>query len=575
MHLAGQKPPVVETVWDTGTYNHRGDYRVGGQPSYVLLHYQIERQLVVFKGSPGASMKDFHGILLSVWREACQHIEVHESLGGIARLLAEHIPLDCMIVQRIVPDHGMIATIAAAPHHPPGGVNQSRDFVPAEMKKLLGWVRKGGVTDPTGSSPNAAAIRMLGLPPGNQDIRVTPLSSRAEAIGALTIVAPPGKKFAAKHEEMLALLQEPLAVALENDRRVHELAALREAAEADRRSLLRRLGRTDITDEIIGENGGLAQVMQRVNLVSPSDAPVLLLGETGSGKEVIARAIHNRSDRASGPFIRVNCGAIPPELIDSQLFGHEKGSFTGASETRKGWFERADGGTLFLDEIGELPLEAQVRFLRVLQDSFVERVGAHESIHVDVRVVAATHCDLSTMVRESRFREDLWYRIAVFPILLPPLRDRLNDIPELATHFAARAALRFGLPPVKPTEEDVRQLSAYSWPGNIRELGAVIDRAAILGEGRGLEIVSALGFGISHVGEEANVRSLGNTAGPSVGELPSLNDAIAHHITSALAITRGRVEGKRGAAAILKMNPHTLRAKMRKLGIDWAQYRDE
>src|SRR3990172_1207138 len=234
--------------------------------------------------------------------------------------------------------------------------------------------------------------------------------------------------------------------------------------------------------------------MQRVDMVSRSDVPVLILGETGTGKELVARAIHNRSERHSGPFLRVNCGAIPRELIDSQLFGHEKGSFTGASETRQGWFERADLGTLFLDEIGELPLDAQVRFLRVLQDGFVERVGGAKPIRVNVRVVAATHRDLAGMVRENAFREDLWYRIAVFPILLPPLRERTGDIPELARHFAERAAVRFGLSPVMPSEADIQLLTTYDWPGNIRELGTVIDRAAILGNGRALELAAALGI---------------------------------------------------------------------------------
>jgi transcriptional regulator with GAF, ATPase, and Fis domain len=445
------------------------------------------------------------------------------------------------------------------------------------MKKLLAWVRRGEISDPAADRGNAATLRLLALPTGEHDIRVAPLSSRAEAVGALVVTARAGERFLEKHQQMLASLQEPLAVALENDRRLHELAALREAAEADRRSLLRRLGRQDINETIVGEKQGLAPVMRRVDLVSGSDAPVLLLGETGTGKEVVARAIHQRSDRRDGPFIRVNCGAIPPELIDSQLFGHEKGSFTGASETRKGWFERADGGTLFLDEIGELPPDAQVRFLRVLQDSFIERVGGHEAIHVDVRVIAATHRDLSSMVRDGAFREDLWYRIAVFPILLPPLRERLNDIHELAAHFAERAAVKFGLAPVAPSEEDIQLLRTYAWPGNIRELGAVIDRAAILGEGRRLEILAALGFGAEAVHRPAGAQA--TMGGPlaaltSNGVLP-LDEAISQHIAAALRKSRGRIEGHRGAAALLKINPHTLRAKMRKLGIDWAKFRED
>jgi hydrogenase-4 transcriptional activator len=309
-------------------------------------------------------------------------------------------------------------------------------------------------------------------------------------------------------------------------------------------------------------------VMRRVDLVSGSDAPVLLLGETGTGKEVIARTIHQRSDRSAGPFIRVNCGAIPPELVDSQLFGHEKGAFTGASEQRKGWFERADQGTLFLDEIGELPPDAQVRFLRVLQDSIIERVGGGEPLRVDVRVIAATHRDLASMVQSSRFREDLWYRIAVFPILLPPLRDRVSDIPELANHFAQRAATRFGLAPVAPTEADMAALASYNWPGNIRELGAVIDRAAILGEGRTLEISAALGFGPGRSESLSKMTSSSEDWQPA-----TLDDVARRHIEATLRSTQGKIEGPGGAAAILDINPHTLRARMRKLGVQWAEFR--
>jgi transcriptional regulator with GAF, ATPase, and Fis domain len=521
-------------------------------------------------------MDRFREILLAVWREACQHIEIHESAAGIADLLAEHIPLAQLVVERIEPDHHLVATVASAPNQSGGGLPASRECSPPDMKKLMAWVRRGAITtaDRRGTLP--AALDLLSFPDEGGDIRAAPLRSRGEATGALLVSARPGQRFTQRHEQMLQMLQEPFAVALENDRRLHEMAALREAAEADKNSLLRRLGKRDANEHIVGEHGGLAPVMKRVDLVSSADAPVLILGETGSGKEVIARAIHVRSERRDGPFIRVNCGAIPRELIDSQLFGHEKGSFTGATETRQGWFERADGGTLFLDEIGELPLDAQVRFLRVLQDANVERVGGHEQVRVDVRVVAATHRDLSAMVRDGRFREDLWYRIAVFPILLPPLRERLGDIPEMAAHFAERAAVKYGLAPAMPTEADIEALGAYSWPGNIRELGTVVDRAAILGEGRRLEIAAALGFGadpghIAHV-----IQKTGEGApGGANGALVSLDEAQRRHIVAALAHTGGRIEGRRGAAAILEINPHTLRARMRKLGVQWARFRDE
>jgi transcriptional regulator with GAF, ATPase, and Fis domain len=286
------------------------------------------------------------------------------------------------------------------------------------------------------------------------------------------------------------------------------------------------------------------------------------VGETGSGKEVVARSIHERSDRARGPVLRVNCGAISPALIDSELFGHERGAFTGADAQRRGWFERADGGTLFLDEIGELPLAAQVRLLRVLQDGMFERVGGARPLKVDVRVVAATHRDLAAMVRTGQFREDLWYRINVFVIPLPPLRERQGDIPALAEHFAGRAGERFGAGPLHLTPSDVALLQGYEWPGNVRELAAVIERAAILGEGRCLDIERALG-----------VRPRGVVPEPAADHFPTLDDAIRTHIERALIHCSGRIEGTSGAARLLGLHPNTLRSRMHKLGVRWERFR--
>lgn len=524
----------------------------------------------------GTDMPRFGDILLEIWVEACQHIEIQQSTSGIAARLQSHMPLESLHVVRLEPDHHWLASVAVAPPrrtnfaiHPPA-------LSEGMYKQLMTWVRKGSAVRPrTEGSPNPAAL--LGVDSLPNDYRLLPLTHGRDTLGALLLVANEGEKFTSRHDQLIAALQQPFAAALANDRRLHELATLREAAEADRRTLLRRLGRTDISDRVVGEHTGLAPVMRRVDLVSGSDAPVLLLGETGTGKEVIARSIHLRSDRRNGPFIRVNCGAIPAELVDSQLFGHEKGAFTGAAESRKGWFERADGGTLFLDEIGELPPDAQVRFLRVLQDSFIERVGGTEPLAVDVRVIAATHRDLAGMVQSGEFREDLWYRIAVFPILLPPLRERLGDLPELASHFAERAAMRFGLPPVVPSDSDLDLLANYAWPGNIRELGAVIDRAAILGEGRTLEIAAALGFGpIPQVGTALATAS--NSPHPlpqpdSPFKAATLDEVARRHIEATLRQTRGQIEGPRGAARLLGINPHTLRARMKKLGIEWSQFR--
>lgn len=321
---------------------------------------------------------------------------------------------------------------------------------------------------------------------------------------------------------------------------------------------------------IIGADAGLRGVMERVQQVARADAPVLILGETGSGKELIAREIHHESRRSRGPFHRVNCGAIPPELIDSELFGHERGAFTGATERRQGWFERADGGSLLLDEVGELPLAAQVRFLRVLQDGVFERVGGQRRLRVDVRIIAATHRDLAQMVTEGLFREDLWYRLAVFPIRLPSLRERADDIPALAHHLAAKACVRYGTRPIVPSDRDIALLRAYDWPGNVREMGAVMDRAVIIGEGKHLEIAKALGV-TSPSSPAGSTRWTRPTAAD--GAFPTLDDVIGEHIRSALEVAGGRIEGPQGAAALLDVNPHTLRARMRKMRIDWSSYR--
>jgi transcriptional regulator with GAF, ATPase, and Fis domain len=329
---------------------------------------------------------------------------------------------------------------------------------------------------------------------------------------------------------------------------------------------------------LVGERHGLRGVMELVERAAPADVPILITGETGSGKEVVARAIHERSARSAGPILRVNCGAIPSELVDSELFGHEKGSFTGAVAGRKGWFERADTGTLFLDEIGELTPAAQVRLLRVLQDGTFERVGGQRTLSANVRIVAATHRELSAMVGTGQFRRDLWYRLSVFPIHLPPLRERLDDVGPLATHFAAQAGERLFGAPVVPTDEDVALLRAQTWPGNVRELAAVIERAALLGGGRALAVAAALDA-TPQLEDAPRAPMLVPLLAPppplarDEGAIRPLEEVVVEHIERALASVAGRIEGPGGAAELLGINPHTLRARMRRMRIDWARFR--
>jgi len=505
---------------------------------------------------------------LEVWREACRHIELQTLLERLLPVLSRYLPVVTIMVRRWNSDRARLDTLTVS-----GRDVSALNATPIELDarasaELAAMFSEGqafiaafDARSPTFGQPHDSA--------GNSIVLL--LSAEDGTQGILSLFADDGE-VTIHHRTLAQTLVEPFSIALANDRRVHELARLREAVLAENRALLLRLQRQSVVESIIGEDGGLKSLMQRVTQVATTDVPVLILGETGSGKEVIARAIHERSRRSTGPIVRVNCGAIPTELVDSELFGHERGAFTGALATRKGWFERADGGTLFLDEIGELPLAAQVRLLRVLQEGALERVGGQRTIAVDVRIVAATHRDLHDMVVQRTFREDLWYRLSVFPLLLPALRDRVEDIPALAEHFAGRAGERLSGKRLVPTTSDLDLLRSYHWPGNVRELAAVLERAAILGHGKRLEIAASLG------GTPRSESSRPSTpSAPLSLDTPkdstNLDDVTRSHIAAVLKMTWGRVEGPQGAAALLGINANTLRSRMRKLGINWSKYR--
>ncbi len=313
---------------------------------------------------------------------------------------------------------------------------------------------------------------------------------------------------------------------------------------------------------------GMARINDLIWRVARQDCPILLLGETGTGKEAVADAIYRGSARAHGPFVKVNCGGLPDTLIDSELFGHERGAFTGAERAVKGRFERADRGVILLDEVGELPLQAQTRLLRVLQQGIIERVGGEDELRVDVRVVAATHRDLFRMAREGRFREDLYYRLDVFPLRIPPLRERPEDIPLLVDFFIRQKCGRQGVivpPPL--VRRDMEALAAHTWPGNIRELNNVVERAVILWLGD-----MRRPFRLRVDGPEAATPSdplpAPQPAAPNADAPPcSLDEAVARHIRLALEHCHGKISGSGGAAELLRVHPNTLRGKMKKLGL--------
>jgi DNA-binding NtrC family response regulator len=340
------------------------------------------------------------------------------------------------------------------------------------------------------------------------------------------------------------------------------LQKLKERLEVENEYLQAEIDATHHTDEMVGTSPALEGVRDQVRRVAGTGATVLILGETGTGKELVARAVHRASPRGHRPLVKVNCASLPASLVESELFGHERGAFTGATAQRRGRFEIADGGTLFLDEVGELPLEVQAKLLRVLQDGELERVGSSATVRFDTRIIAATNRDLLREVSEGRFRRDLYYRLNVFPIEAPALRARSEDIPFLVSFFVTRIARRLGKPAPEVPEDVTRKLMGYTWPGNVRELENVIERAVILTTGKVLAIDPAW---LVPEGERA---SRSNAAG-GVGTLAdgTLADAERRHIRLVLDKVEWRIAGRGGAAEQLGLKPSTLRSRMEKLGL--------
>ncbi len=405
-----------------------------------------------------------------------------------------------------------------------------------------------------------------------------PLAPRGQLIGALNIAAVSPKSFSPEHIEIARQVADQLAIAVSQARLFEQVQ--RDSAELEHRVEKRttdlrianeRLQReinerrrteqaladevrgTYSYDKVIGKSKGLQDVMRKVELVANTDTTVLVVGETGTGKELICRAIHQMSQRNSKPLIKLNCAAIPSGLIESELFGHEKGAFTGAFARKQGRFQLAHEGTIFLDEIGDLPLETQAKLLRVLQEQEFELVGGTRTIKADVRIVAATHRNLEQMVNDGQFRKDLFFRLNVFPVNVPPLRDRTEDIPLLASFIARQKCARLGLPPADFSEEVIERLNSYAWPGNVREMENLVERSVILSGGGRIE--------------EEHIQLEDHRLTPDEHRLLPLHELERRHILAALKATNGKVSGKGGAAALLGLKPTTLEARMKKLAV--------
>jgi len=388
-----------------------------------------------------------------------------------------------------------------------------------------------------------------------------PLQARGSAIGVLVFSRLDPIPFTPAQIMILTDVSRAIAVATANALANEEIARLRDQLEAENIALRDELSRVTKFEEIVGNSLPIGRVLDAVEQVAATDATVLIVGETGTGKELVARAIHRRSRRAKGPLIKFNCAAIPETLLASELFGHERGAFTGAVDRRKGRFEQADGGTLFLDEIGELPAGLQVLLLRVLQEHEFERLGGSEPIHVDVRIVAATNSDLNEKVRAGQFRSDLYYRLNVFPLRVPPLRERHEDIPLLTAHFAEKHGKRFGRPISRIDRRTMKLLESNSWPGNVRELENVIERAIILSHDGTLRV-------------ERDALASDGVINNITGNMDdTLKAQERETIEAALRASAGRISGSKGAARALGLPPSTLDLRIKRFGIDKFQYR--
>jgi formate hydrogenlyase transcriptional activator len=500
-----------------------------------------------------AQERDRLRLLLEVNNAVVSILDLRELLNTIAASLKRVIQHEYTALTLFVPElNKMRLLVLDTP--PAGGPTMDEALLPVENTPpgQAFSRREAIIANPADWGAHDSSLLRHIEAAGIRAICSVPLVSRNRAIGALNLASTREGAFTQKDVDLLNQVASQVAIAIENALAFQEIAALKNRLAEEKLYLEDEIRTEYDFEEIVGESHPLRAVLRQVETVAPTTSTVLVQGETGTGKELIARAIHHLSGRREHTFVKINCAAIPTGLLESELFGHERGAFTGAISMKIGRFELADGGTLFLDEVGDIPLELQPKLLRVLQEQEFERLGSTRTLRVDVRVVAATNRDLSAMVAERQFRSDLYYRLNVFPLTVPPLRDRREDIPVLVRYFAQKYARRMDKHIETVPAETLEILMNYGWPGNIRELENLIERAVILSPGPALRVP------LADLRAQAEAQDRG---------IEPLAIAERDHILRGLEQTGWVLGGPKGAAALLGMKRTTLQSRMRKLGI--------
>jgi formate hydrogenlyase transcriptional activator len=531
------------------------------------------------------NLRDELRALLDVNRAVTRHLRRDELFAALARSLGDLVPFDRFGIELPVDGDRLRAHILAAPGHAPGAIRVEEMNAAGTACRWVERERTWYV------APSRAALRdrfpvtdQVMAREGMESLLALPLVTERRSLGVLFFMAAQQDRYTEIGRGLLDQVASAVAVALDNCLAYEELGALRDRLAAENVYLREEIRQDHDFRELVGRSPALLELLSDIGAAAPTDSTVLILGETGTGKELIARAIHDRSRRRDRPLVKVNCSAISAGLVESELFGHVRGAFTGALTARVGRFELADQGTLFLDEIGDLPLETQVKLLRVLQEREFEPVGSNSTRRVDVRVIAATNRDLDRAVEDGTFRADLFYRLNVLPLRVPALRDRTGDIPLLVYYFVERCARELGKTVEGVSPEAMDTLTAYSWPGNVRELQNVVERAVVLARRPAVRIDRDLLPGLTLPAPPPSARApIPTSSGgrpqppsPAAGEPPPLagvaeplplEAAERMHIEAALTRCGWRIEGPHGAAAELAIHPSTLRSRMKKLGL--------